>query len=150
MSMMWTAVATTAVSAFGQMKAASQQSASLKAQAATQEMEARVVELGVKQTAARRMEALVADLGAIRTRRATQNVTAGGSALAAEKGYEKEYLTALRSDILNQRYGIVARNANAAQLRSGAKAAMFSGYTGAISTVANGFSNIYKTPTGGT
>lgn len=147
MSMLWTAVASTAISTGFQIAGAKQQSASLKSQAATQEMEARVAELGVKQTAARRMESLVADLGAIRTRRATQNVGVGGSALVAEKGYEKDYLRSLRSDILNQRYGIVAANSNAASLRAGASGAMLSGYAGAVSTVANGFSSFIKTPT---
>lgn len=85
------------------------------------------------------MEALMADLGAIRTRRATQNVAAGGSAMVAEKAYEREYLTALRADILNQRYGIVARRAEADQLRQGARASMLSGYANAISTLGSGF-----------
>lgn len=137
--MSWIALSITAVSAGFQIQAGRQQAASLKGQAAGAEMEARIAELGVKQTAARRMEGLLADLGAIQTRRATQNVAVGGSALTAEKAYEKEYLTGLRSDILNQRYGIVAKRTEASSLRSGARAANISGYAGAISTLAGGF-----------
>ena len=147
MSMLYTAVTASVVSAGFSIAGGYQQSKSLKSQAATQEMEARVAELGVKQTTARRMEALVADLGAIRTKRATQNVGTGGSALVAEKGYEKEYLRSLRSDILNQRYGIVAQRSNAASLRQGAKAAVTSGYAGAVSSLGSGFSSFIKTPT---
>lgn len=141
MSFVATAVIATTASVGFTYQAGRQQAASLKGQAAAQELEARVAELGVKQTAARRMEALLADLGAIRTRRATQNVGVGGSALVAEKGYEKEYLQALRADILNQRYGIVSRNTNAAALRQGAKATMTSTYAGMFGDVARGFGN---------
>lgn len=139
MSFVNLAITSTVISAGFQIQAGRQQSASLKSQAASAEMEARIAELGVKQTAARRMEGLLADLGAIQTRRATQNVAVGGSGLVAEKAYEKEYLTGLRSDILNQRYGIVARRSNAASLRAGASAANISGYAGAISTLSGGF-----------
>jgi hypothetical protein len=137
--MSWVALSITAISAGFQIQAGRQQAASLKGQAAGAEMEARIAELGVKQTAARRMEGLLADLGAIQTRRATQNVAVGGSALVGEQAYEKEYLTGLRSDILNQRYGIVAKRTEASSLRSGAHAANLSGYASAISTMAGGF-----------
>jgi len=133
------AIASTIVSAGMSIQAGRQQAASLKGQAAGAEMEARIAELGIKQTTARRMEGLLADLGAIQTRRATQNVAVGGSALTAEKSYEKEYLSSLRSDILNQRYGVVAKRTEASSLRSGARAANISGYASAISTLAGGF-----------
>lgn len=145
MSFAAVAVAASVVSAGFQLKAASDQSRSLKNQAATAQMEARVAELGVTQTAARRMEALVADLGAIQAKRATQNVTLGGSAAVATNAYEKEYLSSLRSDILNQRYGIVAKNQEAASLRAGAKATMLSGYANAFSSIAGGFQSYSRT-----
>ena len=104
------------------------------------ELEAKVAELGVKQTAARRMDALLADLGAIRTMRATHNVGAdSGSAIAAEKGYENDYLQSLRADILSQRYGIVSRLTEASGLRAGARAATIGGYGDAFSSIARGF-----------
>lgn len=141
MSWVATAVIATGVSAGFTYAGARQQSASLKGQAAAADLEAKVAELGVKQTAARRMEALLADLGAIRTKRATQNVGVGGSAMVAEKAYEKEYLTALRADILNQRYGIVNKNTEAGALRSGARATMLSAYAGITGDIARGFGN---------
>ncbi len=55
---------------------ASEQARSLRGQARAKELEARIAELGVKQTAARRMESLVADIGAIKARRATMNISA--------------------------------------------------------------------------
>lgn len=151
--MSWAAIAVTTattISAGFQIAGAKQQAKSLRSQAATQEMEARVAELGIKQTTARRMESLLADLGAIRTKRATQNVAGGGSAMVAEKAYEKEYLQGLRSDILNQRYGLVARRGQADALRTGARAATLSGYAGAVSTIAGGFASYGGgTPKGG-
>lgn len=150
MSWVATAVVATATSAFMSIQSGRQQAASLKGQAAGQELEAKVAELGVKQTAARRMEALMADLGAIRSHRAAQNVGVGGSAMVAEKSYEKEYLTSLRSDILNQRYGIVSRLTNADALRSGARASVLSGYAGAVGDIARGFGNFAGGSGGGT
>lgn len=142
----WVAGASAAVGAYGAIKAGKQQSASLKGQAAAAETEARIAELGVKQTAARRTEALMADIGAIRARRATQNVGANsGSAVVAEKAYEKEYLQSMRSEILNQRYGIVSRLTSAAGLRAGAKGAMLSGYASAVGSLAGGFASFGST-----
>lgn len=140
--MSWIAAAVTvaAVGVGTNIAAGKAQSRALRVQAANSELEAKVAEVGVRQTAARQMEALVTDLGAIRARRATQNVSAdSASALAAEKGYEKDYLRNLRTDILQQRYGIQARISNASGLRMGARAAMLSGYAGAISSAAGSF-----------
>jgi hypothetical protein len=118
------------------------QSGALKQQAANQELEAKVAEIGVKQTAARQMEGLLTDLGAIRARRATQNVSAdSASAIAAEKGFERDYMRNLRTDILQQRYGIQARISNASGLRAGANAAMLSGYANAVSSIAGSFAS---------
>lgn len=118
------------------------QSKALGIQAANSELEAKIAEIGVKQTAARQMESLLTDLGAIRARRATQNVSAdSASAVAAERGFERDYMRNLRTDILQQRYGIQARISNASGLRAGAGAAMLSGYANAITTIGNNFSN---------
>ncbi len=123
-----------------QLKGAEQQAKSLRGQAAAKDLEARVAELGVKQTAARRMESLVADIGAIQARRATMNVSAtSGSAVAASQGYEKEYLRNLRTDILSQRYNIVGRRSDASQLRIGARGAMVSGFANALGTAASAY-----------
>lgn len=131
----WFWIAATAVSAGLGLMASSQQSKAMRGQAAAADLEARIAELGVKQTAARRMESLVADIGAIQAKRATTNVAAtSGSAVAAEQGYEKEYLRTLRSDILSQRYNIVGRRSEASNLRIGARGAMISGYANAISS----------------
>ena len=122
------------------LKASEQQAKSLRGQAAAKDLEARVAELGVKQTAARRMESLVADIGAIQARRATMNVSAtSGSSVAASQGYEKEYLRTLRSDILSQRYNIVGRRSEASQFRIGARGAEISGYANALSTATKAF-----------
>lgn len=138
----WLAAAavSSAVGAYSSIQAGKQQARSMRDQAAAAEMEARVAELDITQTTARRTEALIADLGAIRARRATANVGAGsGSAVAAEKGYEKEYLQSLRADILAKRYGVVSRLTHARGLRIGAKNAMISGYLSAAGQVLDGF-----------
>ena len=136
----WFWIAATAVSAGLGLMASGQQAKSMRGQAAAKDLEARVAELGVKQTAARRMESLMADIGAIQAKRATSNVAAtSGSAVAAEGGYEKEYLRTLRSDILSQRYNIVGRRSEASALRVGAKATMISGYANALGTAVGGF-----------
>lgn len=137
--MSWVAVAGIAVGVIGaglNVASGNAQRKNLRAQADAQELEARVAEIGVKQTAARRMEALVADIGAIRARRATQNVGAeSASAVAAERGYEKEYLRNMRTEILQQRYGISSRMANAQGLRVSGGAAQLGGYAGAASSI---------------
>jgi hypothetical protein len=143
--MSWIAAAAVSVAALGaglSYVSGRTQSKSLKQQAANQELEAKVAEIGVQQTAARQMEGLLTDLGAIRARRATQNVGAGSaSAIAAEKGFERDYMRNLRTDILQQRYGIQARISNASGLRAGANAAMLSGYAGAVSSIAGSFAS---------
>lgn len=122
---------------------AAQQSKDLRRQARVKDLEAEIAELGVKQLAARRMESLKADIGAIQARRATMNVSAtSGSAVAAEQGYEKEYLRTLRSDILSGRYNIVARRNEASSLRVGARGAMISGYANALGKTASAFSSL--------
>lgn len=144
----WLAAAavSSVVSAGLSIQAGKQQAQSMKDQAAAAEMEARVAGLDIKQTTARRNEALVADLGAIRARRATMNVGAtGASAIAAEKGYEKEYLQTLRSDILAKRYGVVNRLTQAGGLRAGSKGALISGYASAAASLTNAFSNLGAT-----
>jgi hypothetical protein len=145
------AAASSFVGAGLSIKAGKQQAQSMADQAAAAEMEARVAGIDIKQTQARRTEALVADLGAIRARRATMNVGAtSASAISAEKGYEKEYLQSLRSDILAKRYGVVSRLTSARGLRIGAKGAMISGYASAAGNLAQGFSQIASTgPSGG-
>jgi hypothetical protein len=123
-------------------KAGKAQSQQLKADAAAKEIEAKVADLGVKQLAGQRMAALVADLGAIRTQFATRNVEAtSGSAVAAQRGYERESLDALFNDVLSARYqGVGARSA-ARGLRMGSSAALASGYAGALSNIAQGWSS---------
>jgi hypothetical protein len=59
--------------------------------------------------------------------------------VAAEGGYEKEYLRTLRSDILSQRYNIVSRRSEASALRDGARATMVSGYANALGTAVSAF-----------
>lgn len=138
----WLAAAavSSVVSAGLSIQGGRQQAQSMRDQAAAAEMEARVAGLDVKQTSARRTEALVGDLGAIRARRATMNVgSTSASAIAAEKGYEKDYLRTLRSEILGKRYGVVSRLTNASGLRAGANGAMISGYASATATLAQGF-----------
>lgn len=140
--MSWVAATFAAAAVGAGMSVASgrSQSKALNQQAASSELEAKVAEIGVAQTAARQMESLVTDLGAIRARRATQNVAANSaSALAAEAGYERDYMRKLRTDILQQRYGIQARISNAMGLRAGANAAMLSGYANGISSIEGSF-----------
>jgi hypothetical protein len=142
--MSWVAAtfATAAIGAGMSISAGRANSQSLRTQAANSELEAKVAEIGVRQTAARQMESLLTDLGAIRARRATQNVSAdSASAIAAEKGFERDYMRNLRTDILQQRYGIQARISNATGLKAGANAAMLSGYAGAVSSLSGSFAN---------
>lgn len=142
--MSWVAAsfAVAAVGAGLSVQSGRAQSKALGMQAANAELEAKVAEIGVKQTAARQMENLLTDLGAIRARRATQNVgVESASALAAERGFERDYMRNLRTDILQQRYGIQARIANASGLRAGAGAAMLSGYANAVTTLGQSFAN---------
>jgi len=136
----WFWIAATALTAGLGLMASSQQSKSMRNQARAKDVEAQVAELGVKQTAARRMESLMADIGAIQAKRATSNVAAtSGSAVAAEGGYEKEYLRTLRSDILSQRYNIVSRRSEASALRVGARATMISGYANALGSAVSAY-----------
>lgn len=142
--MSWIAAtfATAVVGAGMSIQSGRAQSKALGIQAANSELEAKIAEIGVAQTAARQMEGLLTDLGAIRARRATQNVSAdSASAIAAEKGFTRDYMNNLRTDILQQRYGIQSRIANAAGLRAGAGAAMLSGYAGAVSSIGGSFAS---------
>lgn len=130
-----------ALSAAFSLSAGNAQSSQYKSEALAADLEARVAELGIKQTTASRLKGLQADIGAIRARRAAQNVAASsGSAVAAEAGYENEYLAKLRADILSQRYNVVGIRSKASSLRVAAKNAKISGYANAITSIVSSYS----------
>lgn len=147
--MSWAVTAAWAAAGMGAHSArvgGEQQSKDAKSQAKAALLDARIAEFGVDQTAARRTEALLADLGAIRAHRASQNVEASsGSAVAAEKGYESDYLQTLRADILSQRYGIVQKQTEAAGLRGAARSAKVGGYATAATSIVGAFGSLGKT-----
>jgi len=131
-----------ALSAAFSISAGNAQNAQYKSEAAAAELEARVAQLGIKQTTANRLQSLSADIGAIRARRAAQNVAStSGSAMVAEAGYEKEYLSRLRADILSQRYNVVGLKTKASSLRIAGKSAQISGYANAITSAMNSYAS---------
>ena len=125
-------VASSAVGAYGSLKAGRMQQQGANAQAAAAEQEARLIDIQARQQSAIRVNQLNSALAAIEAQRSARNTSlTSPTALATDRAVTREYGDAIDNERLDALIKARARRTDAQALRLGGQAARFAGYVGA-------------------